>query len=326
MLRRFNLPTIRLPSLGKADGLIRELRFRVICWWEGYDLDSYRHWAGARPGGDPSAPIDVDSVASQGLDRHGKPLWTATRIEVAEKLWGEGFVSPGGAEYIPELVKPLGLNPAMSVLDLHAELGGAARVMVSAFGTWITGLEPNPLLAAEGMDRSKKVGMGKQAPIAPYDPSEFKYGKRVDCIFAKELFFSVPNKDKLLDSLERSLKPRGQFLFTDYVFVQKPVASGALDNWRSREPLEPQPWTVQEYENALRQRNLDLRVSEDVTEIHKGHILTAIQNLYAFIGQHDVEAGTKQAVKEEVELWGARIAAIEAGLRLYRFYALKPSS
>ncbi len=326
MLRRFNLPTLRLPPLGKVGHLVRELRFRLVCWWEGYDLDAYRHWAGARPGGDPAAAMDVESVAAQGLDRHGKPLWSATRIEVAEKLWGEGFVSPGGAEFIPELVKPLGLNPAMSVLDLHAELGGAARVMVSAFGTWITGLEPNPLLAAEGMDRSKKVGMGKQAPIAPYDPNEFKYGKRVDCIFAKELFFSVENKDKFLDALERALKPRGQFLFTDYVFIQNPGPNAALDLWRSREPMVPHPWTVAQYENALRQRNLDLRVSEDVTEMHKGHIMAAIQTLYAFIEKHEVEAHTKQAVKAEVELWGARLAAIEAGLRLYRFYALKPSS
>lgn len=334
MLRRLSLPLLRrlpltlprIPLGARGDELLAEARIRFVAWWEGYDLEAYRHWLNSRKGGDPKAEIDTEVVAQRGLDRHGKPLWTATRIEVAEKIWGSGFVSPGGEQYIPELVKPLGLNPAMSVLDMSAGLGGAARAMVASFGTWITGLEANPLLAAEGMDRSKKSGMAKQAPIAPYDPEEFKYSKRVDCIFAKELFFAVKNKDHLFDGIERAMKPRGQLLFTDYVYAEAKAEGPVIDRWRGREPLEPHPWTLAEVENALRQRNLDLRIAEDETELHRTQIVTAIQRLQEFLAQHTTDAPTRQAVIEEVELWGTRVAALDAGLRCYRFYALKPSS
>ncbi|HZH27738.1 MAG TPA: methyltransferase domain-containing protein [Azospirillaceae bacterium] len=310
-----------------TEAVLEEARIRFIAWWEGYDLDAFRRWMSARKGADlDEVEVDYAAFANKGLDRHGKPLWTATRIGVAEKIWGEGFVSPGGQDYISEMVRPLGLNPAMSVLDLHAGLGGAARIMVDAFGTWITGLEPNPLLAAEGMERSKKLGMTKQAPIVPYDPESFKYNKRVDCVFARELFFAIKEKDRLFDGIERALKPRGQLLYTDYVFVDEPSDAPAITNWRATEPLAPSPWTLAQHEGNLKRRNLDVRVAEDVTDAHRAQVVSAIQKLSGFLGEHTVMGDTKQAVLAEVNLWAARIAAFEAGLRCYRFYALKPSS
>ena len=70
----------------------------------------------------PAAPAAPRPAMPGVNSRFGKPLWSATRIGVVEKIWGDGFTSPGGDDYIPELVKPLGLNPAMSVLDLAAGL------------------------------------------------------------------------------------------------------------------------------------------------------------------------------------------------------------
>ena len=192
-----------------------------------------------RCGTTPAADGEATPAAGPGLDRQGRPLWSATRLDVAEKLWGEGFVSPGSEDYLPTLVKPLGLNPAMSVLDLGAGLGGTTRLMAKQFGAWVTGLESSPLLVKAGMERSYKLGLVRQAPIQAYDPEAFRYPKRVDAVFAKEAFFTVIDKAGLLDNLVVVLKPRGQVLFTDYVTDPGGLESPALASWAAREPVEP---------------------------------------------------------------------------------------
>lgn len=297
---------------------------RLLAWWEGYDLPEDKADAAPEPAAAAPAAPAAPRPAMPGVNsRFGKPLWSATRIGVVEKIWGDGFTSPGGDDYIPELVKPLGLNPAMSVLDLAAGLGGAARKMAAQYGCWVTGLEPSPVLAKEGMERSVKAGMAKQATISHYDPENFKHPKRFDCIFAKESFCFVKNREGLHDGIELSLKPRGQLLFTDYVFDKEEPRSGAVKDWIAKEPVEPFPLTMQQTINSLQQRNLDIRINEDITDAHRTLILAAIQSLTEFLASRSLDHDTKLAVVEEVEQWARRVAALQSGLRAYRFFALK---
>lgn len=300
-------------------------RFRA--WWDGYEL--------GRPDPKPEAVPALPAPPSpdpRGRDiprgnrsRFGKPLWTATRIEVVEKIWGAGFATPGGDDFIPYLVKPLGLNPAMSVLDLSAGLGGAARKMASTYGCWVTGLEASPFLADAAMERSVRAGQVKQAPVSAYDPDAFRHSKRFDCVFAKEFFVFVANREGLTDGIEMCLKPKGQLLFTDYVYEKTGASGPAIRAWLENEPLEPHVLSVEEVVTSLQQRNLDLRITEDITDTHRSLVIQAIQTLTAFIEKHSMDTRTKLAVVDEVEMWARRVAALQEGLRCYRFFALKPA-
>lgn len=300
------------------------LKTKLKAWWEGYDLSALR----SRPREEPSAPPPPEprksAAAEPGLNRWGKPLWSANRIQVAEQIWGQGFTTPGGADHVPYLVRPLGLNPAMSVLDLSAGLGGTCRAMATKFGCWVTGLEGSPPLAKAGMERSFMAGLAKQAPIEAYDPENFTFSRRVDAVFYKEGMYTVANKDQMFDGIEVHLKPRGHVLVTDYILA--PGAKAAdLAAWQQHEPQEPHLWTKDEFANAFAQRNLDLRIAEDITDTHRGLILGAIQRLVEHMEKHHLDHETKMNVMDEVELWVRRVSAMERGLRCYRFYALKPA-
>ncbi len=301
------------------------LKTKLIAWWEGYDLSGARRKRekDEKDGAKGNNAKD-DKTVKAGMNRHGKPLWSASRIEVAEKIWGTGYVLPGGDDLITTLMKPLGLNPAMTVLDLGAGLGGASRCMAST-GCWVTGLESSPFLAEQGMARSTKAGLGKQAPIQVYDPENFKFEKRVDVVFAKDVFFTIKDKSSLFDRIEAILKPRGQFLFTDYVIDASKRNSPAITSWSDREPLEPQLWTLDGALSAFTQCNLDLRVHEDITVPHRAQILAAIKALTEHLEKHSLDKDTKINVIDEVETWAQRVAALGAGLKCYRFYALKPA-
>lgn len=319
-----------------------KLKKRFFAWWEGYDLPQEAETEGgaagrggaAESGGESGrsgagnggkAAAGKSGLPAAAFDRHGKPLWSATRLQVAEKIWGEGFLSPGGAELITQLATPLGLNSAMTVLELGAGLGGASRCIVEAFGPWVTGLEASPLLVKEGMARSVKAGMGKQAPVLSWDPEDFRFPKRVDAILAKESLFAVRDKQGLLDRIEAILKPKGQLLFTDYIVEASAKDAAAVKKWAAREPQEPFLWCLRDMENGLAQCNFDLRVKEDITDAHRALILHSIQTLTAYLEKFQLDHETKVNVLDEVELWANRIAALSAGLRCYRFYAIKPA-
>ena len=296
------------------------LKTKFMAWWEGYDLSGSRRKREKQEAKDANEAESTNALA--GMNRHGKPLWSANRIEVAEKIWGPGFVLPGGVELITTLLKPLGLNPAMTVLELGCGLGGATRVM-AATGCWATGLEASPFLAEQGMLRSTKAGLGKQAPVQVYDPENLKYAKRVDAVFAKDVFYTIKDKSTLFDRVEAILKPRGQFLFTDYVIDPEKRNAPAIVSWCDREPLEPNLWTLQGALDAFAQCNLDLRVHEDITAPHRAQILAAIKSLTEHLEKHYLDKETKINVIDEVETWAQRVAALGAGLKCYRFYALK---
>ncbi|HYG91796.1 MAG TPA: methyltransferase domain-containing protein [Azospirillum sp.] len=299
------------------------LKTRLYAWWEGYDLSGLKGRKGAAD--EAAAQARARGKAPEvGQNRWGKPLWSATRIEVAERLWGKGFSTPGGADHITYLVKPMGLNPAMSALDLSAGLGGASRTMAAKFGCWVAGLEASPLLAKEGMERSHMAGLEKRAPIEAYDPEHFSFSKRVDAIIYKEGLFTVRDKDQLFDGIEMVLKPRGHLVLTDYIVDPKSNRE-ALAAWADKEPLEPNLWSLEQMQNAFAQRNLDLRIAEDITDTHRHLILTALQSFTQYLGQFSLAHETKVAVMDEIELWARRVAALDAGLRCYRFYALKPA-
>lgn len=298
---------------------------RLAAWWEGEELppetpESVPE-AAVEPAPAPAA--EEPPPPAQSLDRFGRPLWNATRVEVAETMWGEGFLTPGGASYAPLLVKPLALSKEMSLLDLTAGLGGLARAVVGETGCWVTGLDVSEPVAKLGMERSVKAGMEKQAPVKPYDPATMKLGRRFDAVFAKESLFTVADKDALFDTIEEHLKPKGQILYTDYVIDSEESRAG-LSAWEQAEPQDVHLWSVDQHVNGFKQRNLDVRVTEDITAKYVGFIFDGLAHLRDRMSGHGMPAETKAAILAEVQLWARRMDALQhKGLRVYRFLAIK---
>lgn len=299
---------------------------RLYAWWNGYDpADLYS--------GDPlKVKFDTGRGNAGGADGDGPlkkkvPLWTADRIQVAERLWGAGMHTPGGDEHVQTLVKPFGLNPTMTVLEIGAGLGGCSRSMAKNFGCWVTGMEQWPILVEAGMLRSRIAGMEKKAPIELYDPLTTQFKSRgYNCVFAKEAFFTIANKSRLFESINNSLRPGGQLCFTDYVTPEAAKPTPAVDAWMAHEPLEPHISSSKDTLNLLARYKLDVRIAEDVTEMHQALMLEGWRNLTQALKPGSVAPETMPHLINEAELWARRSAVLRTGdVRVYRFYAIKGS-
>ena len=302
-------------------------RIRFSAWWEGYDPEDLYP-------GDPER-LEFDTgrkpAAAASKERSGPktkvPLWTADRIQVVERLWGAGMHTPGGEDHVQSLVKPFSLNPTMTVLDLGAGLGGCARAMAKAYGSWVTGLEQWKILAEAGMERSRLAGLDKKAPVDFYDPATLALKPNgYNCVFAKEAFFTLPDKIRLFEAVAQALRPGGQLCFTDYVTPETAGATPPVETWRSHEPLEPHLCSSQDTLELLQQNRLDVRICEDITDMHQALVLQGWRDLTQALKPGSVAPETVPHLVNEAELWARRGAVLRSGdLRVYRFYAIKGS-
>lgn len=286
---------------------------KLKVWWDGLEVELPKNKPKGKKAGHSVRAPDAN-----------KP-WNDHRIDLVQQVWGDGFDRPGGAELVVELVKPLGLDASMTVLDIGAGLGGGTRAICSAFDVWITGLEQDKDLAQVGQELSNIAGMGKKAPIYQEDFENLELKERgYDCIFSHETFYQVHAKSDLLHMIEHGLKPGGHLVFTDYLLADVSADSENISAWRERETLMPHLWNVNDYREALKELKLDIRISENITP----RIITAIKHGWASYMEKAKQSGALaehgDLIMREAELWMRRLKVLETGeVKMYRFHALK---
>jgi SAM-dependent methyltransferase len=274
----------------------------------------------------PSSPGATPTVAAP--PRIGEPQVPLDPLTVRQWLWGPGFTVPGTAEYVLGLVKPFAANPAMSILDIAAGLGGPARVIADAFGTYITGFERDPETAGRGMAMSVAAGKQKHAAISVMNPEtlELKAGA-FDCIFGRGATYAVQDKERFMRVLIMGLKPRGQLLLTDYVVDPALAERPELAAWQALEPFSPALWNLQQYTDCLKSLGFDIRITEDISAQYKAQIVLGWDNLLQHVDIRKLPRAHQMTVLDEAERWVKTILALDSGaLKVYRFYALAGSA
>ncbi len=290
-------------------------------------LARLRAWVGglARPSVTPAAPPPA-MTAQPEREAVVVPL---DRSTIGQWLWGEGFVSPGDEQYVLEMVKPFGLTPAMSMLDLSAGLGGPARVIAKAFGTYVTGLERSPERAKRGMAMSVRANLAKRATISQYNPETIELRPNsFDCILGRGTTYSIVEKERLFRVVYQGLKQRGQLLFNEFVVDPAFADRPALAAWMARESFPPALWSIEQYQDCLTSLGFDIRVVADVTAVYRSMIVAGWARMLKEVDLKAMSRSHLIAVINEAELWMLRIAALQSGaLHVYRVHAIlnKPS-
>jgi SAM-dependent methyltransferase len=285
------------------------LAARLRVWWYGFD---------PRATAIEAVPEEEPVVSEVGEE---PPV---DRLAIAQRIWGSGYLSPGGPAYIDLLIKPFGVNPAMSLLDLSAGLGGPSRHVSQRFDVYITGLERSPDVAKRGNTMSVDAGLGRKVPVTANDPETMELRSHAyDCVYGQYFTWNVADKERLVREVMRSLKARGQFSFVDFVLADGDLEDKRLDRLRTVERYAPLPWRVSQYTDCLNNAGFDVRISEDHSVQFKENVTAAWAQ---FMVDYEITRMNKQtvlAVLDEGDLWMARLAAIESGvLQVYRFYAI----
>jgi SAM-dependent methyltransferase len=292
-------------------------------------LDGVRNWFARK-----ALPARVRRVAAASAwvadippPAHERPgaIWPAARIGLAEQLWGDGFVSPGGEEEVLNLARPFGLTAAASLLLLGAGPGGPPRVISDEFDAWVSGYESDPELRDLALERVRRGELGKRVQVAGWNQAVPKFRARFfhHCLALEPLRGADPAP--VLAALAAALKRGGQLALVELV-ADAPLDPtdpnvAAWAGLERRPPVLPSEVAISVHLAGL---GFDIRVVEDISRRHTVQALigwrAAVQEMH---GQKRPPPAHAALVVAEAELWFRRLDLIRAGkLRLLRWHAI----
>lgn len=248
--------------------------------------------------------------------------WTPRRLQVVQKLFGEGFNQPGGEDLMKPLTNPLGLNPNMSITELGCGIGGLTR-MLARDNLWVDAYEPDPDLANAAIDLAKHQGVKQRTNIrtTPLDELHLKR-KSVDVFLSKDGLMSVQDKRLLLAKIRAAMKPNGQLMFTDFLLTGS-TESRVYEVWWDREPVKPHLLTPEGLQAELESLNFVINYMEDVSHELKGAVLDSFGRYAEEVKLRGkaIDENEREWAISEGEHWAIRVSAMDAKIiRQYRIY------
>jgi len=158
-------------------------------------------------------PISAQQILDK-LRLAGRPSDGLT----AADLWPHDQDHYGGLDANDALAARAGVGAGTRVLDLCAGLCGPARYNVATRGCRVVALELNAHRAAGARQLNTLVGLDDRITVVQGDATAPPFGDDVfDVVWSQEAFLHIADKQRLLASARRVLKPGGRIAFTDWI-------------------------------------------------------------------------------------------------------------
>ncbi len=251
-------------------------------------------------------------------------IWPNKRLNMVEQLWGDGFITPGGEEYIKEYLPLLALTEKHSLLLLGASLGGIGRTLVEETGVWVTGYEQDKELAGIGKERCVLSAMQRRAPVkkANFETLELK-PRSFDFAISLESLYTVEHKKELFASVASSLRNDGELIYTDLVLPNTEPPNDVVKKWMAGEPHKPHLWPADVTQSYLGTLNFDVRPYTDITGLYRMRVLMGWLKFLDTMDRKKLTAIAEDVIYE-CAYWTRLISALESGgLKVYSFHAYK---
>jgi hypothetical protein len=278
---------------------------------------------------DPSAPSTAPAFADDDVaaaERHNDLVWPVPRVALAEQLWGEGFLTPGGKDEALRLAAPLGLTSSSSVLLLGSALAGIAGALADEFACWVSGFEMAHELAAFTAAQHKKAGgeTKRRVTIVPFNPLATVFRRRgFHHALVLEALSSAAGTE-LLHAAAQAIKPSGQLVLVQLVSGETPkgpdpalAASPGLD--RRTEVLPP----ADDITRMLDDLRFDVRVVEDQTDRHRRTVMRGWATLVRQLDGPRPSPAYAAVLVKEAEQWMRHLRLTQSKrIRLMRWHAI----
>ena len=251
--------------------------------------------------------------------------WPPERIALTNRLWGTGFIVPGGEAEILRLARPLGAASSSSLLLVGVGAGGPATAVTRNFGAWVTGLDNDAMLLAAAKGVVAKAQLAKKIRIGSWDPHAptFAPHSHHHCLALEPLHGAQP--EPILDGLVKALRPGGQLVMTELI-ADKPLNPNdpTVARWAALERRDPDGLVAGiAITRMLGRVGLDVRIAEDISARHLEQAMLGWRILLRDLqGRKPPKQEAAQMVAE-AELWLLRRRLMRAGqLRLMRWHAI----
>ena len=183
---------------------------------------------------------------------HHHNRYSDSNIHTMETVYGKGFLSPGGAEEVAQVVAPFAVNGA-KVLDVGCGLGGASIALVRDHrAAHVTGVDIEPAVLARAKSLVAESGLSERVTLREVPPGALPFeDERFDLVYATAVTCHIEDLPPFFAEMRRVLRPGGHFTGGEWFIGRNTAAFSQWDDMLRAKGLNFYFVTWERYREAL---------------------------------------------------------------------------
>ncbi len=254
--------------------------------------------------------------------------YDSTHITFLEKLWGDGYMSPGGKEEISRLLTGLDLAE-QTILDIGCGAGGITVSLVKDHGAKkVVGVDVEEDVVNAATKRVLKNGLNNNIDILLIDKSNLPFEDNYfDIVFSKDSFVHIPDKEKIFTQVFKLLKPGGFFVFSDWLISHDQKPSKEMEYYLKLEDLGFGMGSPLLYLSALKKSGFVSIKKNNRNKWYKEEARKELQKLSGPARKSYEEITSHSFIENQIKTWKAMITVLDTGEHCpHHFCAQKPEN
>ncbi len=244
----------------------------------------------------------------------GGDLYDDRHIAFLEALWGEGYLSPGGAAEVARVLAELDLS-GMAALDIGCGSGGITVALARDYGAGrVTGIDVEVPVCAAARRRAEAAGLSDRVEIVQVEPGPLPFHDGAfDLVFSKDSIVHIPDKEALARDVFRVLKPGGVFAASDWLIGHDGPPSPEMEAYLKAEALDFGMASPARYKAALQAAGFE---SVTVTDRNPWYREVARAELARLEGPERAtfeSALGPEEIARQILTWKAMIVVLDKG-------------
>ena len=179
-------------------------------------------------------------------------LYDGGHVAFLEKLWGPGYLSPGGAGEVARVLEGLDLRGA-TVVDIGCGAGGITAALAREYGAArVTGLDVEDTVCAAARARAAAEGVADRVEIRRVAPGPMPVADgSADLVFSKDSIVHIADKHALAADVFRVLRSGGWFAASDWLIGHDGDPTPEMAAYIAAEDLDFRMASPGRYRDAL---------------------------------------------------------------------------
>ena len=256
-----------------------------------------------------------------------KSQYTENVSVALQWMWGDGYLSPGGAEEVAAMLRGVDAR-GRHVLEIGSGLGAAAIVLVETYGARsVLGVDVEPHLVERSRERAAAAGLEERIRFQLVEPGPLPFDDGAfGMVFSKDAIVHIPDKAACYAEVLRTLAPGGVFVGSDWLRGGEETYTSDAREWLDFVRLDFRMETLDETRRALERSGFEDVRLVDRNEWYKGAIVEELTTLAGDNYEKLVELVGEDAARHRLESSSLKQRVIDQGfLRPTHFVGYKPA-